>query len=156
METTVRDVMETKVFTVAPAMKLSDLFGAFLEKKVSGFPVIQDGKLVGLVARSDVVRQLSVERSLAEFASSSAGGGEAASQDASAILKDIEDRVGKRIAELRVKDLMIHDLITFTPDQSVREVARAFVTRRIHRAPVVEGGKLVGIVTSLDLVELLA
>lgn len=155
MEKTVGEVMTPAVHTVPPTMTLAELDRAFLEKKIGGFPVCDGGKLVGLVTRSDVVRQLSVERSMAEMISS-AGSPELQPDEAGRSAAEIAERVGKRLADWRVKDLMIRDVVTFAPGQPVRDVARAFVARRIHRAPVVEGDKLVGIVTSLDLVKLLA
>lgn len=153
MEKTVKDVMRAPVHTVPPTMTLADLDRAFLEKKVGGFPVVESGKLIGLVTRSDVVRQLSVERSLAEMAS---GNPELLPDEASVILAETAERVAKRVAEWTVKDLMVRELVTFSPGQPVREAAQTFVSKRIHRAPVVENGKIVGMVTSLDLVELLA
>jgi len=154
MEKKIREVMTTTVHTVAPTLRLADLDRAFLERRVGGFPVCDAGRLVGLVTRSDVVRQLSVERSMAEVVSA-AGSPELLPDEVSRSLAEIADRVGKRVAGWTVKDLMVRDVVTLDPEQSVRDAARTFVSKRIHRAPVVENGKLVGIVTSLDLVKLL-
>ncbi len=155
MDKTVGEVMTTAVHTVQPTMTLAELDRAFLEKKIGGFPVCDGNKLVGLVTRSDVVRQLSVERSMAEMISS-AGSPELLPDEAGRSAAEIAERVGKRVADWRVRDLMVRDVITFTPGQPIRDVARVFVAKHIHRAPVVEGDRLVGIVTSLDLVKLLA
>jgi CBS domain-containing protein len=155
MQKTVREVMTTAVHSVPPTMTVAELDRAFFDKRVGGFPVCEGGRLIGLVTRSDVVRQLSVERSMAEVVSFG-GSPELLPDEASASVAEIAERVGKRVADWTVKDLMVRDVVTVAPEQSVRDVARAFVSKRIHRAPVVEDGRLVGIVTSLDLVKLLA
>ena len=57
---------------------------------------------------------------------------------------------------LRVKDVMTHELITVSPADPLGVVARCLVEHGIHRLPVVDAGRLVGILTSLDLVRLIA
>ena len=47
-------------------------------------------------------------------------------------------------------------IITVSPADSLQEVARSLIEHRIHRLPVVDAGRLVGILTSLDLVRLFA
>jgi CBS domain-containing protein len=165
------DVMQTDVRTVGADMTLAELDRAFLEDRVSGFPVVQEGRLVGLVCRSDVVRQLGVvglvcrsdvvrqlgvEQSVAETISDyyrDVGGGGA---EPAETLDSIARQVGARIEALRVKDVMTHELITVSPADPLQEVARCLVEHRIHRLPVVDAGRLVGILTTLDLVRLFA
>ena len=60
------------------------------------------------------------------------------------------------MAGFRVRDVMVTDVVTVTADAPVRDVARELVARRIHRVVVVDGGALVGIVSALDVVELVA
>jgi tRNA nucleotidyltransferase (CCA-adding enzyme) len=57
---------------------------------------------------------------------------------------------------LRVADVMVTSVITVGPDAPLESVARALVEHRIHRLPVVEEGRLVGLVSSTDLVRLVA
>ena len=49
--------------------------------------------------------------------------------------------------------IMKKDIITVSPDASIVDVAKIFVEKRIHRIPVVEKGKLVGIITPTDLLD---
>jgi CBS domain-containing protein len=51
---------------------------------------------------------------------------------------------------------MVKSILTARPDQSLGEVAQILTEHGIHRLPVVEGGELVGIITSLDLVRIIA
>lgn len=155
MTWTVRDVMRTEVRTVDPDVTLPDLERRFVAHRVSGFPVVRDGRLVGIVSRSDVVRQLSVEQTRAESISDyyrEATGDYHPEQD----LEAIAERVGQRLEKLRVEDMMIRELITVGPADSLQEVARVLVEHGIHRVPVVDAGRLLGIVSTLDLVRLLA
>lgn len=151
-----RDVMQTQVATVAPEMTLVDLERRFLERRVTGFPVVRQGRLVGIVSRSDIVRRLGVEQSLAESLSDyyrEVGAFEVGTAES---LESIGRRVGERLENLRVEDVMIHAPITVSPDRPLRDVARVLLEHRIHRVPVVEGDRLAGIVTTFDLVRWVA
>jgi len=64
--------------------------------------------------------------------------------------------VGVRLASLCVRDVMAHLPVTVAPEASLKDVARALLEHGIHRVPVVEDETLVGIITSLDLVQQIA
>jgi len=57
---------------------------------------------------------------------------------------------------LVVKEVMTSDVITTTPDTPLAEAARVLIERKIGCLPVVEGGRLVGIITEEDFVALAA
>ena len=57
------------------------------------------------------------------------------------------------IDDVEVKDVMTGDVIVVSPTDSATHVARLMVERKINRIPVVDGGKLVGIVTRGDLIK---
>lgn len=152
---TARDLMRTEIQSVSPYMPLPDLERLFIEEKVGGFPVVSDGRLVGIISRSDVIRQLCVEQSLSESIS------DYYREFATEInmdddLEAIATRVGRRIEQLRVQDLMMTGLLTVPPDAAVDEVARLLVDHHVHRVLVTDDGQLLGIISSLDLVKLLA
>lgn len=150
----VRDIMQTEVFTVAPGMTLEALDRAFLERGVGGFPVVDDGRLVGIVSRSDVVRQLCVDQSLAE-AVSDYYQGEGVRVEGIESLPEIAERVGRQLVDLHVRDLMIPHVRSVAPDDELPAVAARMVEERVHRYPVLAAdGTLAGIVTSLDFVRL--
>jgi len=52
---------------------------------------------------------------------------------------------------MRVSDVMVTDVVTVRPDQSLGEAARLMMTRRVGSLPVVEEGRLVGIITETDM-----
>ena len=85
-----------------------------------------------------------------------AGSGVQDQQDAVKSLKEIGDQVGERIEGMLVGDVMIRKLLTVTPDTPLREVAEMLVDHHVHRLLVTEEGQLLGIVSTLDLVQLFA
>jgi DnaK suppressor protein len=151
------DAMQTKVESVSPDMQLVDLERRFLMLGLSGFPVVEDGVLVGIVSRSDTLRMQSIERAAEEQLSdfyrsfeSPARSEESATAEAAAVAA----RVGERVGALTVRDAMIRRVISVERDEPLREVARMMLDGHIHRLPVLDDGRLVGLVTTLDLVKL--
>jgi CBS domain-containing protein len=137
-------------------MSLPDLERALLSARVSGFPVVEGGHLVGVVTRSDLVRTLSVEQSLGELLAEQSrdlGGAEVGAEPS---LELVGRHLGRRVEELRVRDVMISSPIAVAPDAPLADVARTLVDRRIHRVLVVEDGRLLGIISSVDFVRLFA
>jgi CBS domain-containing protein len=140
------DVMRTAVVTVAPAMPLAELEDFLLSRRIGGAPVVERGRVIGIVSRSDVVRSLSLERSLAGMIETLAPAGAGAPAPAPAAPRGTKT----------VRDSMVTDLVTVSPDTPLADVARVLVERHLHRVVVTQDGKLVGIITSLDLVRLIA
>jgi predicted transcriptional regulator len=128
----------------------------FIAQRVGGFPVIAQGRLVGIVSRSDVVRQLTVEHAVAaatsDFYRDETGFHEVPVET----LEQLADRVGERIEQLCVRDVMSRQLFKVAPDQPLRFVAQTMVDNHIHRVLVTDDDRLLGLVTALDLVRLVA
>lgn len=152
----VRELMDVKVDTVPPDMPLAELDQHFVEKQVSGFPVVEEGRLVGVVSRSDVVRQLALERQLAERTSDFYWDHSGFHEERIESINEVAARVGQQIENLRVRDMMSNHVVVVSPDDSVEIAAQKFLQRRVHRAPVVDAGRLVGLITTLHFVSLFA
>ena len=156
MKRTIAEIMQKKVKTIGPDKTLPDLERELLRWRIGAMPVVErGGKLVGIVSRSDVVRQLCLERSLGEAMADAyrdQTDGSFAAQAESAL----GGAIGQRMERLRVRDVMICDVLTVPPDLPVTKAAQLLIERRIHRLPVVEGEKLVGIVSSLDFTRIVA
>jgi CBS domain-containing protein len=152
----VHDLMQIRVHVVPSKMPLVELEQEFINKRVSGFPVVDDDQLVGVVSRSDIVRQLDVERQLAENTSDFYWDRAGFHEEPAESMHQIASRVGQRIEDLHVRDLMSRHLIAVSADDSLTVLAQRFLERHIHRVLVVEHGRLVGIVSALDLVKLFA
>ena len=156
MSRIVRDIMEKDVRSVTPETSLVDLERRLLQARVGALPVVErTGELVGIASRSDVVRQLSVEQSLGE-AMADAYRDQKDETWSETSTREVSSVVGQRIQRLKVRDVMIREVITISPDSNIQQAASRFVEHHIHRLPVVEGGRLVGILSSLDLARLIS
>lgn len=150
----VRDLMRTEVATISPELPIADLDRRLLEHGVGGLPVVEEGRLVGIVSRSDVVRQMSVEQSLGEMLAT-------LEQDeggnlSSATLQSIAEHVGRRMGLHKVRDLMETQVVTASPDEPLALAARRMLAEHVHRLPVVEDGALCGLISSTDFVRWVA
>jgi len=154
-EQRIADIMQRKVKTIGPDKTLPELERELLRWRIGAMPVVERGKLVGIVSRSDVVRQLCLERSLGE-AMADAYRDQTDASFASESQAAIADEIGRRMERRRVREVMIQDVVTVSPELPVTKAAQLLIERRIHRLPVVENGKLVGIVSSLDFTRLVA
>lgn len=156
MDFSVGDIMRLNVKSVEPDMSLPDLERALVDEKVGGFPVVDSGELVGVISRSDIIRQLDVERNLAEITSDFYFDESGFHEIAAKTYTQIAAELGERIESLKVKDVMVTEVHTASRDWLLDKVAQIFVEHRIHRLPVVEGSRLVGIITTIDLTRLFA
>ena len=153
----VRDVMARGVRCVRPELSLPELEEEFVKERVTGFPVVDGDRLIGVISRSDLVRRLVAERSFEEYASTYyvdlSGFDEGPEPET---LSELAARTGARIEGLTVSDLMTRAAIAVPPEAPLAEVASVMRDRRIHRIPVTESDRLVGIVSALDFVGLVA
>ena len=156
MELLAKEIMQRNIRTIAPWVTLPELEEALLKEKVSGFPVVDKGELVGIVSRSDVVRQLFLEHHAAEATSDFFADDTGFHEYPLVTFEQMADRVGQRIEQLQVQDVMSRTLVNVSPDQPLRQVAQTLADRRIHRVLVTEEKRLLGLVSALDLVRLIA
>ncbi len=146
---TARDIMTREVVTIHPEAGVEELAKLLAEHRIGGAPVLdKSGGLVGVVTQSDLVqrsRDLELPPALNIL-------------DLHLFL-ETPSQFKRRLEKLlgnRVKDVMTGNPITITPDTPVNEIARLMATKKVHTLPVLEGGKLVGIVGKLDLIRGLA
>lgn len=147
-----RDVMQGSVLTVKPGMSLAELEDFLVSKRITGAPVVERGVLVGIVSRSDIVRLLSLERSLSGLIAEGLENPETAATTP----VRLPEPLARALEGKTVRDAMVVDPVTVSPDTPVTEVARLLVSRHIHRVLVTEGDKVRGVISTLDLVRLVA
>jgi len=145
------DVMERNVLSASPDMTLAALEDFLIGKRISGVPVIEHGAVVGIISRSDVVRSLSLERSLAGLVAE----GFTPAEDAGASVR-LPAQLEEQLSARTVRDAMVSDPITVSPDTPVADIARLLHSRHIHRVLVTEGKTVRGVISTLDLVRLIA
>jgi CBS-domain-containing membrane protein len=144
-----RDIMTKEVVTINPEASIADLARLLETLRISGAPVVeQDGRLVGIVTQTDLVkrsRDLKLPPAinildLHMFLETPSG---------------FKRRLEKMLGDT-VKEVMTPEPITIPPDMPVKEIAALMDHKKVHTLPVVDQGKLVGIVGKMDLIRGLA
>lgn len=139
-----RDIMTTELVTVAPSTSVSALAQLLVERKISAAPVVDDGKLVGLVSEGDLLHREEV-------------GTEEQPSWWRELFRSTEDRAKAYLKAhgQKAADVMTTSLMTVGPDAEVGEIAEVMERHHVKRVPVVDQGRLMGIVSRADLLRLL-
>lgn len=139
------DVMTRDVITVGPQTALRDLAKILSENRINGVPVVdEEGKVIGVVCESDLVKQNSPLHIPTMFVILD-----------SIIPLDNPWRLQKefkRIAATTVGEIYSHPAVTVSPDTDLSEVARIMSDEKYYTLPVVDGGKLVGVLGKADVI----
>lgn len=148
---TVGEIMERDPATVRPEDPVEHVLRVLSENELHGVPVVSDGgRCVGIITESDLV--LSGEQQdlhLPHYVELFGGLIFLESH------KHFEERLRKAVAAT-ARDLMTPDPMTISPDATVEEAARMISSSGHNRLPVVEHGRLVGVVTRVEVLEALA
>lgn len=150
------DVMRRNLGIIDASASLADLERAFADAGVSGFPVVQHGRVVGVVSHTDVVRRLAAKEEPPRLSSFYVDLDTFSSEDTSEHLADLAARRGRSLDALRVSDVMTQSVVSVPPDAEICEVARTLTDHAVHRVLVIDADTLVGVVSSLDLTRLVA
>ncbi|NJD76871.1 MAG: CBS domain-containing protein [Candidatus Methanoperedens sp.] len=147
----IKDVMNKDVITCGQDDTLSSLAQLFREKHISGMPVVEKGKVVGIVSETDLLRLFKnpepsgdlwlpspleiIEvpiRNLVRF------------EEIKKVLEDMKSKP--------VKDIMKKTVRSVSPEDNLEEASDRMVRYKVNRLPVIENGKLVGIVARSDII----
>lgn len=124
----VQNIMIKDVYTVSPDTSIVSAMKLLLEKKISGLPVVDDdNKLLGILTEKDMLDILF---------------------DEAVQKKDV-------IKERKASDYMNTDVKSVASTDSVISVCEAFIREAVRRFPVVDEGRLVGIVARRDIIRLI-
>lgn len=154
MSRVVADMMTRELCTVTPVMTLTEMDKVLIERGVSGAPVVDGEKLVGVVSRADVVRVLYAEQEKAQRLSGFYSSPYPIGIPTLEHLARDSHQISERMLKLRVADAMSPAPITIGPTESLQAAAKLMSSKGIHRLPVVDGSALVGILSALDIVRL--
>lgn len=169
----VRDLMSTDIVTVAPDLSLRSVAELFAARHLGGAPVMAGSRVVGVISMSDI---LAFEASTPDAAAAMrerADRERGASEEwrerddpPSAFFTDLwmdEDADVLRcveatgspewdpLAEHTVADAMSRWVVSVAPETSVVTAARLMINSRIHRVVVLDGDRLCGVLSTLDL-----
>lgn len=132
--TLVRDIMTSPAIVVAPDTSVPAATSLMRERSIRHLPVVENGRLVGIVSRGDL-REASISASV------------------NADLYELNFVLNR----LAVSRLMTRKVLTVTPDAPVVHAAELMTTHKIAGLPVVDpAGSVIGIVTESDLLKMLA
>jgi CBS domain-containing protein len=147
---TVGDIMERDPVTVSPSDDVETVVRLLRENELPGVPVVNSGgRCVGIVTENDLIlRGEDADLHLPHHLDIMGGVIFIES------MKHFEERVRKAFAT-NVEDMMTPDPIAVAPDAPVEEAARLIAEHKHNRLPVVEHGRLVGVVTRLDVLDAL-
>lgn len=109
-----------QLWSLAPTASVYDAIALMAEKEIGAVPIIEDGKLVGIVSERDYARKVFLK--------------------------------GKASRETSVTEIMSSPVFSVTPSQTVEECMHIVTEKRFRHLPVVEGGRIVGMVSIGDLV----
>jgi CBS domain-containing protein len=142
-----KDIMTSPVITVGPDTTVSEIAALLFERRISAVPVVEDGRLVGMVSEADLLHRHEI-------------GTDSIAQSGSwwlrlfSVDRSIEEYIKSHARQAR--DIMTREVVSVAPDTAAADIATVLGTRDIKRVPVVDGGALVGIVSRANLVQALA
>jgi CBS domain-containing protein len=142
-----KDIMSVRVVAVRPDTLLRDIVALMLEHHISGVPVMEHGRLLGIINETDLLHRFEI------------------GTDVSAVERSWWEQLVRRgkpsldyvkTHARRARDIMALPVVTVTEEASIQEIASIFAARHIRRIPVLRGGVVTGIVTRADLVRAIA
>ncbi len=140
------DIMTSPVITASPDTAVRHIAALLFMNRISAVPVVANGKLVGIVSEADLLHRHEIGT---ESRRSSAWWLQLLSADSS-----VSDYVKSHAT--RARDVMTTEVITVAPETPVADIATLLERRRVKRVPVVEGKRIVGIVSRSNLIQALA
>ncbi len=146
---TAKDVMSKKVIQVKRDLPIKELSKLFIKHNVNGFPVVDDNdKVIGIVTEADLIDQnknLHMPTVISLF-------------DA-VIYLESDHKFNKEVKKMTgttVDDIYTPKPVIVDPQTSLSECATLMANKNIHTLPVVDKGKLLGVIGKIDLIRGLA
>jgi CBS-domain-containing membrane protein len=141
------DIMTSPVITVGPDTAVRHIAGLLFKHRISALPVLENGKLVGIVSEADLLHRHEI---------GTHGSGRSGSWWLRLFSADQSVAEYVRSHASRARDIMTREVFSVAPDTPVAKIATLLEKRRIKRVPVLHEGRLVGIVSRSNLVQALA
>lgn len=151
-----QDIMSRELFSVTPDMSLIEMDKALAKRKISGAPVVKQGELVGIVTRTDVSQKFSSNLESEVGQASYYWHSDGTLTDLMIGANNNDSSIVDKIRDCSVEDIMTNTVISISPTDDLKMVAGLMVKYKIHRILVVDDKKPVGLITSLDMVGVLA
>jgi acetoin utilization protein AcuB len=127
----VQDAMTSTVVTLSPGDTLLDAISLLRSKRIRHLPIVEESRLVGIVTDRDVKR--------------------ATPSVLSGVGKDEYDAA---LLTIKVAQFMTREPITVTPNSALRDAVGILIEKRVGALPVVDNGRLAGILTEIDILRI--
>ncbi len=144
----IRDVMTVEVVTAHPDTSVNLVARLMAGRDISGVPVVEEGRVVGIVTELDLIVRNTRLKPPAFFALLDAR-----------IPLETPAHYRERLRHMlgtHARDVMTEEVVTIGPEDELETLAEIMVKRRVNPLPVVEDGNLVGIVSRSDIIEMMA
>jgi len=119
MAKSVREAMTAGVSSVSPSQSLADAAEVMKGQDVGSVPVVEEGRLAGIVTDRDIVTRAVAER--------------------------------RNPQAVKVEEIASHDLVTVESEQDLDDALALMARHKVRRLPVLEGGRLVGMLAQADI-----
>lgn len=144
----VQDIMQTNVITISPNTEIKEIAKILCDHHISGVPVIDlFGNLIGIVSEGDLLHKETNPRV----------------PDAVGFLgaliyyrgvKRYESDLKKLVA-LKASEIMTQEVITIDKNATIEEAASLMINQNVKRLPIMDNGKLIGIISRKDVIKVL-
>ncbi|MGI9487289.1 MAG: CBS domain-containing protein [Geminicoccaceae bacterium] len=140
------DLMTKDILSVSPEMTLGEVADIMMKMRITGLPVVDEaGKIRGMVSEEDLVRRMKPREA------SRGGGWLSFMASGSARSGGLLDE-----KECKVEEAMTKDILMASEDETLVHLISLLARKRIKRLPIVRDGKLVGMVSRVDILRFLA
>ena len=145
---TAKDIMTREVITISPDTEIAQVAKLLLTKRINGVPVVNDtGELLGILCQSDLIIQ---QKNIPIPSLFTLLDGYIPLTSSKKLDREVD-----KIMATKAADAMTANPVTVHPDTGIEEIAALMVEKNYHTLPVVDAGKLVGIVGKEDVLKTL-
>jgi CBS domain-containing protein len=151
-----RDIMVRDIITVTPDTRVLDIHSLFVDEEIHGAPVVDDDGFVhGVVSSLDLLRLVRDELEPGAGATATTYFRDELPYSGPDWLT-MPDDLQNRMQELTASDAMTCDIVAVGPDATVEMIAQTMREHHVHRVLVTEDRMLLGLITTFDLLNVLA
>lgn len=150
-----KDLMSTDIISLHPEDSIFDAAKLFCKLDIHGLPVVKNDKIFGVITVTDIIKFIDIK--VDNFPELKGSGLAHIILTIFKTLKSTEnfEKEMQKISNIKVDDIMTRELITIDPKTTFLKIAKLMEENDIHRLPVVSRGRLVGMVTGVDLMKVL-
>ncbi len=146
--------MRRNIIYFSPDDSIFKIARVLSRENISGAPVIQEGKVVGVISESDIIRFMRIK--LPDLDASSEEPHMLTLFVGQLFKRELEFMTElKRVSKMKAEDFMSTDIVSINPEATILEAAEVMERNKVNRLPVIANERLVGMVSQADLLKVL-